>query len=48
MARLDSLGNYTFSYIKPGIYALYALKDESGTHEYTSNAQIFAFADSTS
>ena len=48
VARLDSLGNYTFRYIKPGLYALYALKDESGTYEYTSNAQIFAFADSTS
>jgi Bacterial Ig-like domain len=46
IARLDSLGNYTFRYVKPGIYALYALKDESGTHEYTSKAQVFAFADS--
>ena len=44
--RLDSSGNFTFSHIKPGIYALYALKDESGTYEYTSKAQIFAFADS--
>jgi hypothetical protein len=46
IARLDSAGNFTFSHIKPGVYALYALKDESGTHEYTSKAQIFAFADS--
>jgi hypothetical protein len=46
VARLDSSGNYTFKYIKPGIYALYALKDESGTLEYTSNAQLFAFEDS--
>jgi hypothetical protein len=46
IARLDSLGNFTFKHIKPGTYALYALKDESGTHEYTSNAQTFAFADS--
>ena len=46
IARLDSLGNFTFSHIKPGTYALYALKDESGTYEYTSKAQIFAFADS--
>ncbi len=46
IARLDSLGNFTFSHIKPGTYALYALKDESGTHEYTSKAEIFAFADS--
>ncbi len=47
IARLDSAGNYTFRYVKPGTYALYALKDESGTYEYTSNAQLFAFADST-
>jgi hypothetical protein len=46
IARLDSSGNFTFTHIKPGIYALYALKDESGTHEYTSPAQVFAFADS--
>src|SRR5664279_448095 len=46
VARLDSSGNFTFSHIKPGTYALYALKDESGTYEYTSKAQIFAFADS--
>ena len=46
IARLDSAGNFLFSHIKPGTYALYALKDESGTHEYTSNSQIFAFADS--
>ena len=47
VARLDSSGNYTFRHIKPGIYALYALKDESGTYEYTSRAQTFAFADSS-
>jgi hypothetical protein len=46
IARIDSSGNFTFSYLHPGIYALYALKDESGTHEYTSKAQTFAFADS--
>jgi hypothetical protein len=45
MARLDSAGYFTFKYVKPGVYALYALKDESGTHEYTSKAQKFAFAD---
>jgi hypothetical protein len=46
IARLDSAGNFTFGHIRPGRYALYALKDETGTHEYTSKAQIFAFADS--
>ena len=39
-------GNFTFRFLKPGKYALYALEDESGTHEYTTKAQIFAFADS--
>jgi hypothetical protein len=46
ITRLDSSGNFTFSNIHPGTYALYALKDETGLHEYTSKAQIFAFADS--
>jgi hypothetical protein len=46
IARVDSAGNFTFSHVKPATYALYALKDESGTHEYTSSSQIFAFADS--
>ncbi len=46
IARLDSSGNFTFNNIRPGTYALYALKDESGTHEYTTKAQVFAFADS--
>jgi hypothetical protein len=46
IARLDSSGNFTFTNLKPGVYALYALNDESGTHEYTTRAQTFAFADS--
>jgi Bacterial Ig-like domain/Polysaccharide lyase family 4, domain II len=46
IARLDSAGNFTFGHVRPGRYTLYALKDETGTHEYTSKAQIFAFADS--
>lgn len=46
IARLDSSGNFTFSNLKPDVYALYALKDESGTHQYTTSAQVFAFADS--
>lgn len=46
MTRLDSSGNYSFHHLKPGTYALYALKDESGSHTYTTKAQIFAFADS--
>jgi len=46
IARLDSSGNFTFTNIHPGVYNLFALKDETGLHEYTSKAQIFAFADS--
>ncbi len=46
ITRLDSGGNFTFTNIKPDIYRLYALNDESGTHEYTSKSEIFAFADS--
>ncbi|HEY4153996.1 MAG TPA: Ig-like domain-containing domain [Puia sp.] len=46
ITRLDSSGNYTFYNLKPGTYALYALKDESGSHTYTTKSQIFAFADS--
>jgi uncharacterized protein (DUF2141 family) len=46
VARLDSSGNFRFTHLKPGTYALYALKDESGSYEYTSKAQTFAFADS--
>ncbi len=46
ITRLDSAGNFTFKYIKPDIYALYALEDQSGMHLYTSKSQVFAFADS--
>jgi hypothetical protein len=46
IARIDSSGYFTFSNIHPGVYDLFALKDETGLHEYTSKAQIFAFADS--
>ncbi len=46
IARLDSSGNFTFRNIKPDTYTLYALNDESGSHEYTSKSETFAFADS--
>jgi hypothetical protein len=46
IARLDSSGNFTFRNIRPDIYTLYALNDESGSHEYTSKSETFAFADS--
>lgn len=45
IARLDSMGRFSFRYLEPGTYALYALKDEGGTRRYLSSAQLFAFSD---
>ena len=45
IARLDSMGRFSFRYLEPGKYALYALKDEGGTRRYLSAAQLFAFSD---
>jgi uncharacterized protein (DUF2141 family) len=46
IARLDTTGQFLFRNIQPGTYAVYAMKDESGSHKYLSKAQLFAFADS--
>lgn len=46
IAKCDSTGRFHFRFVKPGRYALYALKDEGGSHKYLSKAQLFAFADS--
>ena len=46
VTTLDSLGNFTFENLAPGIYRVYALKDEGNTRKYTSKSQLFAFADS--
>jgi hypothetical protein len=45
IARLDTSGNFAFSYLKPGTYALYALKDDAGQRKYLSKAVLFAFAE---
>lgn len=45
VTRLDPQGHFLFRFLAPGNYALYALKDESGSLRYTSNQQLFAFAD---
>lgn len=45
VAHVDSSGNFLFRYLAPGTYRVYALKDESGSYLYTSNKQVFAFAD---
>jgi Big-like domain-containing protein len=46
LTRVDTTGHFHFNYLEPGTYALYAMKDEGGTHRYLSKAQLFAFADS--
>lgn len=46
LARVDSTGRFHFRYIQPGSYALYAMKDDGGSHKYLSKGQLFAFADS--
>lgn len=46
MARLDSMGRFTFNHLAPGTYAAYTMKDEGGTRRYMSKAQLFGFADS--
>jgi uncharacterized protein (DUF2141 family) len=47
VTRLDSAGYFHFRNLAPGTYALYALKDPSGTYRYTSKSQMFAFLDTT-
>lgn len=46
VTRLDTTGRFLFRNIQPGTYAVYAMKDESGSHKYLSKSQLFAFADS--
>jgi hypothetical protein len=43
--RLDNKGHFVFRHLPPGIFYLYALKDEGGQKQYTSQAQYLAFAD---
>lgn len=46
ITRVDTNGRFVFRYLEPGRYAVYAMKDESGSYKYLSKAQLFAFADS--
>jgi hypothetical protein len=46
ISRCDTTGRFHFRFVKPGTYALYALKDEGGNHKYLSKSQLFGFADS--
>ncbi|HEY4874605.1 MAG TPA: Ig-like domain-containing domain [Puia sp.] len=45
VTRVDTAGYFTFNYVAPGTYAVYALKDESNSRNYFSKSQLFAFAD---
>lgn len=46
VAKLDSKGNFSFTHLPPKTFYLYTLKDESGTRRYTTDRQLFGFADS--
>lgn len=45
IAKLDSIGNFTFKNLPPATYNIYALKDEGGSRRYFADDQLFAFAD---
>jgi len=47
LTKVDTLGQFQFQHIQPGKYAIYALKDEGGSHKYLSKSQLFAFHDGT-
>src|SRR6185312_6495267 len=41
LTKVDSTGRFEFDHIEPGRYAVYAMKDEGGSHKYLSKAQMF-------
>jgi uncharacterized protein (DUF2141 family) len=43
--RVSPQGEFNFRYLPQGRFALYVLKDESGTRRYLSKSQVFGFAD---
>ena len=45
VTRVDTAGRFTFRYLAPGTYKLYALKDEGGSKKYLSKSSLFAFND---
>jgi uncharacterized protein (DUF2141 family) len=45
LTRVDTNGRFVFDHIEPGRYAVYAMKDDGGSHKYLSKSQLFAFAD---
>jgi uncharacterized protein (DUF2141 family) len=46
VARVDRSGNFVFSNLPPGTFALYALGDAATGRRYLNKSQMFAFADS--
>lgn len=47
VTRLNGEGFFTFRYIAPGTYNLFALKDADGAFKYDQSSEIFGFLDST-
>lgn len=47
ISRLDTLGNFSFSYLPPGLYKVYAIKDGDGSKTYNSKSELFGFLDKT-
>ncbi|MEP6748426.1 MAG: Ig-like domain-containing protein [Bacteroidota bacterium] len=45
IAKLDKQGNFHFRYLPPGVFYLFALKDEGGQKKYLTKRQYFGFAD---
>ena len=45
ITKLNNNGNFTFHNIPPGVFRVFAMKDE-GAYRYLSQKQLFAFADS--
>jgi len=43
--RVRPDGSFTFRYLPPGTFSIYALEDRGGTRQFTSPSQLFAFAD---
>lgn len=46
VSKLDRNGRFHFKNLPPKKFYLYALKDEGGARRYTTESQLFAFADS--
>jgi hypothetical protein len=44
ITRLDSAGYFVFHNLPPGRFAIFAVKEEGGMMMYTSDQQLFAFA----